>query len=124
MKRIQAGGRTQTLKRAYISHPLRGGMSRECYDVSAIVRNKEKADTICRSVVRDFPDVLPLSPINAFSFFSVFDEDDLAIKACLRLLELADELWVFGDWERSEGCRKEIAKAEELCIPIIYKGCE
>jgi hypothetical protein len=108
-------------RKVYISHPLRGGMDRANPDISGIVRNKEKIDAICRDIAREYPNVLPLSPVNAFSFFNVFEEDEQALAMCLRLLELADELWMFGDWEYSEGCRIEMARASAREIPIRFK---
>ena len=35
-------------------------------------------------------------------------------------LEVADEVYVLPNWENSKGTRAEIARAEELKIPIIY----
>jgi hypothetical protein len=112
---------SRLFRKIYISHPLRGGMDRANPDISGIVRNKEKIDAICRSIARDFPNVLPLSPVNAFSFFNSFEEDEQALAMCLRLLELADELWMFGDWESSEGCGMERARAMELGMFIRYE---
>jgi hypothetical protein len=38
----------------------------------------------------------------------------------LGLLSLVDELWVFGDWRRSEGCRIEVDFARHRGIPVIF----
>jgi len=32
----------------------------------------------------------------------------------------ADEIWVLPDWENSEGTKKEIARANELKIPVRF----
>jgi hypothetical protein len=61
-----------------------------------------------------------LSPIHAFSFFNTFSDTEKALLACRRLLEMADEIWVFGDWEKSNGCKKEVEWARELGIPVRY----
>jgi hypothetical protein len=103
-----------------VSHPLRGGMDRNNPDISTVVRNKEEVDKICRTIAETFPDVLILSPINAFSFFEVFKEDKQALEMDLKLLELADTVRVCGDWQNSEGCKLEIARARELGITICY----
>jgi hypothetical protein len=31
---------------------------------------------------------------------------------------------VFGEWQTSEGCGREITRARELCIPIRYENGE
>jgi hypothetical protein len=112
----------EPLKKVYVSHPLRGDMDPEMPNFKIIVDNKEEVDEICRQIVREFPNVLPLSPINAFSFFRIFEEDEQALKMDLRFLELADELWVFGDWQNSAGCKREIERARELAMPIRYEN--
>jgi hypothetical protein len=114
------GGRWSEMKKVYISHPLRGKTDRKHPDFKAVFDNKKTVYRICRAIAVKYPDILPLSPINAFSFFRVLSEDEKALEMCLKLLELADELWVFGDWENSEGCRMEIGRARELRIPVYF----
>ena len=103
-------------KVVYVSHPLRGkeGTGEE------IARNKERVSDLCRLLVVEFPDVLFLSPIHGFGFLSPFGDQTKALDMCLQLVLLCDELWAFGDYESSEGCMKEIAWAEEHCIPVAY----
>ena len=43
------------------------------------------------------------------------------MRQCLALLDVADELWVFGDWERSEGCRMEVEHARETGKAILFE---
>ena len=111
---------SRSFKTVYISHPYRGDMDRNKISVTKLIDNLSKVDWICKRVVETYPDVLPLSPLNAFSFFKAFADDDKALEMDMKLLELADELWVFGEWEKSEGCRMEIERARELSIPISY----
>jgi hypothetical protein len=111
----------KSFRTIYISHPLRGGADRENPDISTIVKNKEDIDRICRSIAENVPGVLPLSPVNTFSFFEVLKEDDLALEMDLKLLELADAMWVYGEWQSSEGCNMEIARARELGMPILFE---
>jgi hypothetical protein len=110
----------RSFKTVYISHPLRGGTDRANPDISAVMRNKTAVDGICRRIADECPDVLPLSPINAFSFLGVFEDDALALETCMRLQELADEIWVFGEWQTSEGCRAEIARAGALGKRVFF----
>jgi hypothetical protein len=46
------------------------------------------------------------------------------LEYCLNLLSKANELWVFGNWEQSEGCLIEIDYAIENKIPIQFIGQE
>jgi hypothetical protein len=119
---MSGGAAGRQFKAVYISHPLRGGTDRENPDISAVVRNKESVDRICRDIAHKFPHILPLSPVNAFSFLAAFKEDRLALGLDMRLLEFADELWVYGDCWASEGCMMEIKRARELGLPIFYES--
>ena len=92
----------------YVAHPLRGDHPD---DLKAIGENYDKVARICRQIAKEHDDVLILSPLNAFSFFSPFEDQTQVMEMCLELLGLADELWVYGDWRKSEGCCKEVAYA-------------
>lgn len=98
------------MKKVYIAHPLRGVSGRKAEIESNIKENKE----ICRAIVEDarYADVVPISPIEAFSFLDPENKEpkyvERAIGYCLSLLNGCDELWVFGDWTTSEGVMKEI----------------
>jgi hypothetical protein len=110
----------KTFKTVYVSHPLRGDMDPARPDISRVFDNLNDTAGICRKIVGSCPGVLPLSPLHAFSFLEVFTEDDKALELDLKMMKFADELWVFGEWERSAGCQAEIARARELVIPICY----
>lgn len=107
------------MKKVYVAHPLLGNMDPERPNISIAFQNKQSVDDICQRIADIYPDVLILSPIHAFSFFDVF-ERKRTFAACRELFYMADELWVFGDWETSEGCKKEIMWAEALDVPIVY----
>ena len=109
-------------RKIYVSHPLRNDKIGEALTATAD-RNRKEVSEICRKILTEEKDVLILSPINAFGFLSTTPEEDaLALDQCKALLELADELWVYGDWQNSKGCRAEIAYAEILKLPIKYKN--
>lgn len=38
----------------------------------------------------------------------------------MAFLEVCDEIWVLPNWEKSIGTQKEILRAKELNIPVIY----
>jgi hypothetical protein len=94
-------------------------MDRARPNISIPFENMNRVDRICRRIAEERPDVLPLSPLHAFSFLNIF-EDDKALALDRELIEFADELWVFGDWETSEGCRLEIGWARQMGIPIVF----
>jgi hypothetical protein len=52
------------------------------------------------------------------SFIDDRTERELALKLCLRLVSLADEVRVYGT--PSEGTRLETAEAKRLGIPVVY----
>jgi len=106
------------VRKVYISHPLRGNLGN---NVTGIEANKSRADEICRRISEDHPDVIILSPIHNFGYVSPLGPQDWVLKQCLRLLTLADELWVYGPWRDSEGCRMEITLAEAVGIPVVFQ---
>src|SRR5690606_39462755 len=64
--------------------------------------NRVRVDIICHDLVKQ--GILPISPLHLFSFM----EDDLQreeiLQVCFRLIDISDEVWIYGD---SEGCRKD-----------------
>ena len=64
---------------------------------------------------------LPLAPhLFLPQFIDEPTERELALRICLRLVAMAEEVYVYG--ETSEGMRLEIAEAERLGIPVVYMG--
>lgn len=85
-------------------------------------RNVQKAQEYCREALELWPDVLPLAPHVYFTQFlddSVPRERALGLAAGISLLDICDELWVYGMENPSEGMAAEIAYAKEHGIPII-----
>lgn len=54
-----------------------------------------------------------------FSFFQDISVEDY-YRYSMAWLEVSDEVWVLPEWETSKGTIKEIARAEELKIPVKY----
>ena len=104
-------------KIVYIAHPLRGRNP----NADTVARNMAQADAICRHIFMDHPEILPLSPLHAFGFVSPLGPQETVLEQCRRLLNLAHELWVFGDYETSEGCRMEIEYARSLGKTIVFE---
>ena len=99
------------MKRVYICSPLAG-------DVTG---NIEKAKEYCREAVGH--GALPLA---AHVYFTQFLDDHIpaeretGMQMGLELLELCEEVWVYGDTV-SSGMAREIALAEEMGLPVINK---
>ncbi|HBS60805.1 MAG TPA: hypothetical protein DEA44_16270 [Firmicutes bacterium] len=100
------------LKKVYIVHPLRGD----------IHNNEQKIARVCRDIADNRPDILPLSPVLAFDFFDPDTEPVEAMQYCLELLACTDEVWVYNQWWKSEGCQAEICFAGCRGIPIRFMG--
>lgn len=107
------------MKKVYIAHPLRG----ETCDVGTIYKNYFKADELLRRLAtkHENDDILFLSPIHAFAFVSALEPDEWVLGQCRELLSLADELWVFGDWQGSEDCQMEVEHARRLGLKVVFK---
>lgn len=83
------------MKKIFVSHPYK--------DDPGV--NKEKVNLICKAILK--AGYLPISPLHLFSFC----EKDLRseiMDVCFSLIDLCDEVWVFG---KSEGCKTERAYA-------------
>jgi len=93
-------------KKVYIAHPFRNDPQ----------GNMKKVGMICTDIIRGHPDILPVSPLHNFAYLP--PEEDV-IDHCIELLSNCDELWVFGDWEESAGCRAEVKYALETDKKII-----
>lgn len=94
------------MKRAYICHPYANDPD----------GNKAKVDKICKDVLKQ--GVLPISPIHAFGYMQDDAHRQDVMQACLRLMEICDEVWVYGD---SEGCQIERYTAVQKGIKVVDK---
>lgn len=106
-------------RKIYVSHPLRNNKS-GAELLSTIEHNRKVVSEICKNIIQHHNDILILSPIHAFGFISPLGNQTAVFNQCRAMLELADELWVYGNWQNSEGCHMEITYAEILKIPVKY----
>lgn len=94
----------------YVSHPFQNKES-----------NVKKIESIVRRLAKENPDNTYISPVHTFGFMY----DDFSYKRgldmCLDLLNMCDEMQVYGDWEHSQGCKAEIAYCLEKEIPYEIK---
>ena len=82
------------------------------------VSNTARARIIARCLVH--AGHLPVVPHLLFP--AILDEGtdrDLALQLCLRLVQLVDEVWVYG--RLTEGMRLEISAAEKFGIPVRFE---
>ena len=85
-------------------------------------RNVQKAQEYCREAMEIWPDVLPIAPHVYFTQFlndSVERERTIGLEAGISLLDMCDELWVYGIENPSAGMAAEIKYAREHEIPVI-----
>lgn len=95
----------------YISHPYSG-----------LEENKNKVSSIVLSLMNKYPNYLFISPIHAFGFAYNDLSYEKGLDYCLKTLKLSDEMWVFGDYENSIGCNKEIEYCRNNNIPYTTYG--
>jgi hypothetical protein len=105
------------MRKIYVAHPLRG---RHPHTAEKIAENHDRITRICRQIARDHTETLILSPIHAFQFFDALGDQAAPLDQCRKLLSMSDELWVYGDWRTSEGCRMEVTLATERGIPVKF----
>jgi len=98
------------MKKVYIAHPLttRG----------TVADNQKRIDVICKQLLINHPEIVPISPIHAFSFFDTAGDQAVVINLCKELLTSCDELWLHGDWKHSKGCVAELVHAIDRGIPV------
>ena len=92
------------MKRVFISHPYKDDPK----------GNKKRVDTICRGFAEK-DDILPISPLHLFSFMENDDNREEILQVCFRLIDICDEVWIYGD---SEGCRSEAKYAKSVGKPV------
>lgn len=97
----------------YVSHPY-GGLE----------ENKERVEKIILEEMKRYPDYLFLSPISTFGFKGQAISYGEGLAECLWLLAQSDEVWVYGDYENSRGCRTEIWYCEVSGTPYKIMGGE
>lgn len=98
-------------KFVYICSPCRGDYE----------QNIQKARAYCHVIMKCFPTVIPIAPHIYFTQFlddTKQNERSLGMEAGLALLDMCDEIWVFGLDNPSEGMQAEIDYAHKNGIPL------
>ncbi len=98
------------MKKIYVAHPFQG--KRE---------NMQAITHICQRLVSF--EVMPISPVHSFSYLNdkVPEDREKALKFCEELVSAADEIWFFGDFNKSEGCMREwdVAMQDPPTIRVV-----
>lgn len=98
------------MKKVFVSHPFRNNPTENMKAIAEICRNlAEKGE------------VMPISPVHAFAFLDDTNPDhrELALGYCAELIAVCDKLWLYGDWENSEGCQMEASFAYAWGIEVV-----
>ena len=90
----------------YVCHPFSGAPGHHQSRVRAIARHLISRGHVPLAMQLYLP-----------SFIDEATERETALRLCLRLVALADEVWVFDS--PTEGMEAEIAEAERLGIPVV-----
>lgn len=100
------------MKIVYIAHPISGD----------IEGNLAKIRKVVKSINLEYSHIVPFVPYYA-DVVSLDDTDSeqraRGIQNDHRLLPLAQEVWLFGDWRKSSGCCVEVRLALDLGIPVF-----
>lgn len=103
------------MRKVFISHPFRGDED----------MNRLKVDKICKNIMDDKDDVLPLSPLHLWSFMSANPiYENTVMSVCFDMISISHEVWVFKYKELSKGQKQELkfAKSKDKDITIIEMG--
>lgn len=98
-------------KLVYISHPY-GGNIENAKNIENIVKKIYESDRI-------YAEYCIVSPVHAFGFMYDAMDYDKGIGICLDMLGKCDLMLVFGNWESSRGCNKEIRYCKDNNIPYM-----
>ncbi len=98
-------------KVVYVSHEFGGKQE-----------NADKVAKLVTELTLFHPEICFISPIHAFGFMYHDTDYERGIELCLTLLDMCEELWVFGEYSNSRGCLIEKQYAKNHKIPIIEKG--
>lgn len=97
------------MKKVFISHPYSGNEE----------ENFKRVDSICKSIERDYDDVLPISPLHLWSFMSEdgkYRNDILTF--CFRIIDNCDKVLFYKYDKFSEGQQAELRYSREIGKPI------
>ncbi len=96
------------MKRVFLSHKFRDNPEQNFAEILEIGRKLAKLN------------IAYFSPITNYCALDDTDgaQREFGLKCCEEWIPYCDELWLFGDWEKSEGCQREHLTALLELIPV------
>ena len=92
-----------------------------CHEYGNDYKNADRVADLVSALSVVYPDICFVSPIHAFGFMYADLSYDHGMKLCLALLDMCDEMWVFGDGSNSKGCLVEKEYCRRYDIPITER---
>lgn len=93
-----------------------------CHEFGGKQENADKVAELIKKLIKVYSNICFLSPHHATGFFYHDVKYDKGIEYCLTLLDMCDEMWVFGSKSMSKGCLIEKEYCRKYKIPIVEKG--
>lgn len=99
----------------YLSHPYTGNED----------KNRLAARQIAARIVSEYPGIAVVNPLDTLQYAKMAELSyDEILKIDIELLSRCDALLVQGDWEHSQGCRREVQAAYARKIPVFWESLE
>jgi len=105
------------MKKVFISHPLSGNIN----------GNRDKEEKICKNIINNNDNIIPISPLHLFNFLEVeTNYREYILNICFNLIKNSDEVWFYYYDEGnpydilSNGQKKEYKKAIAYGIPTKF----
>ena len=93
----------------YVAHPF-GGKE----------ENKKEVERVIKYLSSTYPTQTFVSPIHSFGFMYDDVSYDVGMKMCFDLLDACEMMFVYGDYESSVGCTREIQHCKTHSIPYVF----
>lgn len=99
------------MKRVFISHPYQSDPWNNQHEIYKIGKRLAALNIAYFSPIMNY----------AVHGHEESEEREFGLRCCDEWISQCDELWLFGKWEISEGCQREVARAiiESITIRII-----
>lgn len=107
------------MKLIYIAHPLRNDVQGNLARIEDIMTFLSESDEQPHE-----PDCNFFSPLHAYSYIEPSGPQQWVMDRCLDMVTRCDELWLYGSWDKSRGCRHEFIHAMRLGKTIKFKDAE
>lgn len=107
------------MKLVYIAHPLRNDINGNMSRIEDIMTHLSESAQQAHEPKHNY-----FSPLHAFSFVEPSGPQEWVMDRCLDMVSRCDELWLYGRWHESVGCRHEFIHAMRLGKIIKFKDAD